>query len=219
MHCNLFQCNEANCNEMKIIAIGWNYPKHNEEMENARNARPVIFCKPETALIKDGKPFFLPDFSDCVEYETELVVRINRLGKNIAEKFAGRYYAEASIGIDFTARDLQKQLREAGSPWDICKGFDNSAPVGKFLNLENIGKDVQDLHFRLDINGTTVQKGYSGNMIFPVDKIISEASRYFTVKTGDLIFTGTPECVGKVNIGDRLQGYIEDELVLDFYVR
>lgn len=206
---------------MKIIAVGWNYPKHNAEMNNvnAENSHPVIFCKPETALIKDGKPFFLPDFSDCIEYETELVVRINKLGKNIAEKFASRYYAEVGLGIDFTARDLQKQLRHDGSPWDICKGFDNSAPIGTFINLEAIGKDVQDLHFHLDINGKTVQSGYSGNMIFPVNKIIAEASRYFTFKTGDLVFTGTPEGVGKVAIDDHLQGYIEDELVLDFHVK
>ncbi len=204
---------------MKIIAVGWNYPKHNSEMKHREDESPVIFCKPETALLKDGKPFFIPDFSNQIEYETEIVVRINRLGKNIAEKFANRYYAEVTVGIDFTARDLQNSFRTNGGPWDLCKGFDNSAPIGNFISLEQLGKNIQDLHFRLDINGKTVQNGYTGDMIYGVDKIIAYASRFFTFKTGDLIFTGTPEGVGKVEIGDHLQAYLNDELVLDFFAR
>ncbi len=204
---------------MKIIAIGWNYPAHNKEMERAFIPTvPSVFLKPETALLKDGKPFFLPHFSKQVEYETELVVRINRLGKNIAPRFAHRYYDEVTVGIDFTARDLQHKQRQEGAPWEISKGFDGSAAVGAFVSKEKFA-DIQQLHFSLDINGACVQKGYTGDMIFSVDEIIAYVSQFFTLKIGDLIFTGTPNGVGAVAVNDRLTGMLEGETLLAFNVK
>ena len=203
---------------MKIIAVGMNYASHNKEMFNTLALQePVIFMKADSVL-KDGKPFFLPDFSSNIHYETEIVVKIGRLGKNIAESFAHRYYDEATVGIDFTARDLQAQLRSKKLPWELCKAFDNSAAIGKFLPLAGLG-DVNQLPFHLDINGQTVQQGNTLQMIFSIDKIIAYVSRFFTLRTGDLIYTGTPEGVGPVKIGDHLQGYIGDKLLLDFFVR
>ena len=205
---------------MKIFAVGMNYAAHNKELQHTLliPEEPVIFMKPDSALLKDGKPFFIPDFSSEVHYETELVVRINRLGKNIAERFAHRYYDAATLGIDFTARDLQRKLRQAGNPWEISKAFDNSAAIGEFVPVEKLG-DLQNLHFRLDIDDACVQKGYSGDMLFGVDKIIAYISRFFTLKIGDLIYTGTPAGVGPVSVGQHLQGYLQDDKVLDFYVR
>lgn len=203
---------------MKIIAIGWNYMEHNKEL-NRENLppHPVIFMKPETALLKDNSPFYLPDFSSQIEYEVEIVVRISKMGKNIASKFAHRYYDAIALGIDFTARDLQNQLKEAGSPWDICKGFDNSAPISKFIPAQNL--NLSDLSFSLYLNGNNVQQGNTSNMIWNIDEIISFVSRYFTLKTGDLIFTGTPHGVGKISVGDHIEGFIGDEKMLDFDVR
>lgn len=203
---------------MKIIAIGWNYMEHNKEL-NRENLppHPVIFMKPETALLKDNSPFYLPDFSSQIEYEAEIVVRISKMGKNIASKFAHRYYDAIALGIDFTARDLQNQLKEAGSPWDICKGFDNSAPISKFIPAQNL--NLSDLSFSLYLNGNNVQQGNTSNMIWNIDEIISFVSRYFTLKTGDLIFTGTPHGVGKISVGDHIEGFIGDEMMLDFDVR
>lgn len=203
---------------MKIIAIGWNYMEHNKEL-NRENLppHPVIFMKPETALLKDNSPFYLPDFSSQIEYEAEIVVRISKMGKNIASKFAHRYYDAIALGIDFTARDLQNQLKEAGSPWDICKGFDNSAPISKFIPAQNL--NLSDLSFSLSLNGNNVQQGNTSNMIWNIDEIISFVSRYFTLKTGDLIFTGTPHGVGKISVGDHIEGFIGDEKMLDFDVR
>lgn len=203
---------------MKIIAIGWNYMEHNKEL-NRENLppHPVIFMKPETALLKDNSPFYLPDFSSQIEYEAEIVVRISKMGKNIASKFAHRYYDAIALGIDFTARDLQNQLKEAGSPWDICKGFDNSAPISKFIPAQNL--NLSDLSFSLSLNGKNVQQGNTSNMIWNIDEIISFVSRYFTLKTGDLIFTGTPHGVGKISVGDHIEGFIGDEKMLDFDVR
>jgi len=203
---------------MKILAIGMNYPSHVKEMSDILSPEPVIFSKPETALLLNNKPFFYPDFSTDIQYETELVIKIDRLGRNIAPKFAHRYYSEITIGIDFTARDLQKKCKEQGFPWEIAKAFDNSAPVGRMLP-KNRFPDIQSINFRLDINGNTVQQGNTKDMIFTVDQIIANISRYFTIKIGDLIFTGTPHGVGPVKIGDRLQAYLEDELVLDFKVK
>ena len=203
---------------MKIFAVGMNYASHNKEMFNTLELQePVIFMKADSVL-KDGKPFFLPDFSSNVHYETEIVVKIGRLGKNIAESFAHRYYDEVTVGIDFTARDLQAQLRSKKLPWELSKAFDNSAAVGKFLPLAGLG-DVNQLPFHLDINGETVQQGNTQQMIFSVDKIIAYVSRFFTLRMGDLIYTGTPEGVGPVKIGDHLQGYIGDKLLFDFFVR
>lgn len=204
---------------MKIIAVGWNYPKHNEEMDNRiLPAVPTIFMKPDSALLKDGKPFFLPDFSSRIEYETELVIRINRLGKNIATRFAHRYYDAVTVGIDLTARDLQSQLRKEGNPWEIAKAFDGSAVIGDFVPVGSCG-DIQQIAFHLDINGSTVQQGNSSRMIFGIDEIIAYVSRFFTLKIGDLIFTGTPEGVGPVNVNDHLQGYINNKMLLDFQVK
>jgi 2-keto-4-pentenoate hydratase/2-oxohepta-3-ene-1,7-dioic acid hydratase in catechol pathway len=203
---------------MKVIAVGMNYASHNKEIfQTLELQEPVIFMKADSVL-KDGKPFFIPDFSSEIHYETEIVVKICRLGKNIAESFAHRYYDEVTVGIDFTARDLQKQLRSMKLPWELCKAFDNSAAVGKFLPLSGLG-DVNQLPFHLAINGQTVQQGNTQQMIFSIDKIIAYVSRFFTLRTGDLIYTGTPEGVGPVKIGDRLQGYIDDRLLLDFFVR
>ncbi|MDD2799428.1 MAG: fumarylacetoacetate hydrolase family protein [Bacteroidales bacterium] len=204
---------------MKIIGVGWNYPDHNKEMNRALlPEQPVIFSKPDTALLKDGKPFFIPDFSNQVEYEAEIVLKINRLGKNIAPKFAHRYYNEITIGIDFTARDLQKKQKESGGPWEICKAFDGSAALGKFITIENAG-EIQNINFKLDINGNTVQSGNTSEMIFQVDQIIAYISKFFTLKIGDIIFTGTPSGVGPVKINDRLEGFIGETKLLDFYVK
>lgn len=204
---------------MKILAIGLNYESHNLEMKKTfQSEAPVVFMKPESAQLKDGKPFFIPDFSNEIHYETEVVVKINRLGKHIAEKFAHRYYDELTVGIDFTARDLQKSLKEKGLPWEISKSFDNSAPLGRFISKQEF-QDIQNINFHLDINSTTVQQGNTRNMIYSVDKIIAHISQFFTLKIGDLIFTGTPAGVGSVKIGDHLEGYIENRKLLDFYVR
>lgn len=205
---------------MKIIAIGMNYQLHCHELHagEALPQEPVIFMKPDSALLKDGKPFFIPDFSEQVDYETELVVRINRLGKNIAERFAHRYYDAVTVGIDFTARDLQRKYRAEGKPWELCKGFDNSAAIGDWIPVERF-KDIQQLNFHLDIDGKTVQRGYAGDMLFKIDQIIAYVSRFCTLKIGDLLFTGTPVGVGLVQVNNHLEGYLEDEKVLDFYIR
>ena len=205
---------------MKIIAVGMSYAEHNKELHPTLviPKEPVIFMKPDSALLKNGKPFFIPDFSDEVHYETELVVKISRLGKNIAERFANRYYDEVTVGIDFTARDLQRKIREAGNPWELCKGFDDSAAIGKFVPLEKF-KDIQTLNFHLDIDGNKVQQGNTADMLFKVDEIIAYISRFYTLKIGDLLFTGTPVGVGPVTIGQHLQGYLEEDKLLDFYIR
>ncbi|WP_434502776.1 fumarylacetoacetate hydrolase family protein [Prevotella sp.] len=202
---------------MKIFAIGMNYAEHNKELHGTLNKpeEPVIFTKADTALLKDGKPFFIPDDMGRIEYETELVVRICKLGKTIPERFAHRYYDAVTVGIDFTARELQKKLKDAGKPWEISKGFDGSAAIGDWMEKDKL-KDIQSLQFHLDINGNTVQEGFAGNMLYKVDEIISYISRYFTIKTGDLIYTGCPTGCGPVNIDDHLEGYLEDYKLLDF---
>ena len=204
---------------MKIFAIGLNYDSHNKEMRRTfQSSSPVIFMKPDTALLKNGNPFFLPDFSNEIHYETELVIKINRLGKSIAERFAHRYYDEITVGIDFTARDLQRQQKELGLPWEIAKSFDNSAAVGDFIPKTEVD-DVQNIDIRLDINDKTVQQGNTRDMIYPVDKIIAYASRFFTLKIGDLIFTGTPAGIGPVAINDHLKGYLNGQKLLDFKIK
>lgn len=194
-----------------------NYLQHNKELDGAlyKTEHPVIFTKADSSLLKDHKPFFIPDWSEQVDYETELVVRICRLGKTIPERFAHRYYDAVTVGIDFTARDLQRRLRAAGQPWDLCKGFDGAAAIGEWVPKEKF-RDVQALHFHLDINGKTVQTGCTSDMLFKVDEIVSYISNYFTLKTGDIIYTGTPVGVGPVEIDDHLVGYIEDRKVLEF---
>ncbi|NLX66091.1 MAG: fumarylacetoacetate hydrolase family protein [Bacteroidales bacterium] len=204
---------------MKIFAVGLNYLSHNKEMERTfQSEEPVIFMKPETALLKGGKPFFYPDFSDEIHYETELVVKINRLGKNIAERFAYRYWDEVTVGIDFTARDLQRKQKELGLPWEIAKGFDGSAAIGDFISKSEV-LDIRRLNFRLDITHKRVQQGNTEDMIYSVDKIIAHISRFFTLKMGDLIFTGTPAGIGPVAIDDHLQGYLEERKLLDFNIK
>lgn len=205
---------------MKIIAVGMNYAQHNRELGHTQeNREPVIFLKPDSAILKDGKPFFIPDFSTEIHYEAEVVVRICRLGKHIAPRFAHRYYDAVTVGIDFTARDLQRRFRECGNPWELCKGFDNSAAIGTFLPLEQAGGDVQALDFRLTVDGREVQHGNTRDMLFRVDDIIAYVSRFMTLKIGDLLFTGTPAGVGPVSIGQHLQGYLGEEKVLDFNIR
>ena len=203
---------------MKILAIGQNYSEHNKELNSQNPTEPVVFMKPDSALLKNNKPFFIPDFSDELHYETELIIKFNRLGKNIDPKFSHRYYAEIGLGVDFTARDLQRKLKAEGKPWEISKAFDNSGVIGNFLPVSELG-DVQNIEFHLDINGVTVQKGNSIDMIFPISELIGYVSRFFTIKIGDILFTGTPVGVGKVAVGDRLEGYIFDKKMFDFYIK
>lgn len=202
---------------MKIFAVGMNYIQHNKELDGALYTpeEPVIFTKADSALLKARKPFFVPDFMGRIDYETELVVRICRLGKTIPERFAHRYYDAVTVGIDFTARDVQQRLRAAGQPWELSKGFDGSAAIGDWVGKERF-LDVQSLRFHLNINGQTVQEGYTGDMLFSIDHIVAYISRYFTLKTGDLIFTGTPVGVGPVHIDDHIEGYLEESKVLEF---
>ena len=206
---------------MKIFAVGMNYLEHNKELHNSLyiQEEPVIFTKADSALLTRGRPFFIPDFTQRCDYETELVVRICRLGRSIPQRFAHRYYDAVTVGIDFTARDVQERLRAKGLPWEICKGFDGSAAIGRFVAKESLGKDIQDLSFHLNINGTTVQSGHTADMIHTVDEIVSYVSRFFTLKTGDLIFTGTPAGVGPVHIDDHLEGWLEEDKVLEFNVK
>ena len=200
---------------MKIFAVGMNYIQHNKELDGAlyKPEKPVIFTKADSSLLKDGKPFFIPDWSSQVDYEAELVVRICRLGKGIPVRFAHRYYDAVTVGIDFTARDWQREARQQGLPWDICKGFDGAAVIGEWQPVSEV------MHFRLDVNGRTVQQGCSDEMLYPIDELISYISQFYTLKTGDLLYTGTPVGVGPVHIGDHLQGYLEDRKVLDFHAR
>ena len=203
---------------MKIICIGRNYVEHARELNNPLPERPVFFLKPDTALITRNRPFFYPDFSSDIHYEAELVLKINRNGRSIREKFASGYYDRVGLGIDFTARDLQSDSKAKGLPWEVAKAFDGSAPVSGFIPLADL-EDPGNIRFRLDLNGTTVQEGESDLMIFPVDRIISYVSQFITLKMGDLIFTGTPKGVGPVRIGDHLAGYIEGRKMLDFRVK
>lgn len=205
---------------MKIFAVGMNYAQHNKELDGALYIpeEPVIFTKADSSLLKDGKPFFVPDHLGRVDYETEMVVRICRLGKSIPERFAHRYYDAVTVGIDFTARDLQRRLRDAGQPWDLCKGFDGAAAIGEWIPKEKF-LDIQTLHFHLDINGKTVQEGCTSDMLFNVDRLISYISQFFTLKTGDMLYTGTPAGVGPVKIDDHLTGYLEDRKVMEFNVK
>ena len=215
---------------MKIFGVGMNYLQHTEELDGRayRPLEPVIFLKPDSALLKDGKPFFVPYWAERFDYEAELVVRICRLGKGIPERFAYRYWDAVTVGIDFTARDVQVKARQNGMPWTICKGFDGSAAIGSWTPLpplavaEDLASPLAErgrIPFRLDLNGQTVQRGNSSDMLFSVDQLISYLSRFFTLRTGDLLFTGTPVGIGPVKPGDHLQGYIGDSCVLDFFCR
>ena len=194
-----------------------NYAEHNKELNAATPMQPVVFMKPDSALLRENKPFFLPDFSSEIHYEVEVVLKINRLGKNIAPQFASRYYDEFALGVDFTARDLQNDFRAKGLPWELAKGFDNSAVVSPFLPMKDYEKN--NISFRLDVNSKTVQAGNTANMIYSFDEIIAYVSRFFTLKIGDLIFTGTPAGVGKVAINDVLEGYVENKKMFSFKIK
>lgn len=203
---------------MKIICVGLNYRKHAAEMNRPVPAEPMIFLKPDSAILKKNKPFFIPDFSSDVQYEAEIVLRISKLGKGIAVKYAERYYDAMTVGIDFTARDLQSRFSREGHPWELSKTFDGSAPIGTFIPKERFA-DLADVSFSLEINGITRQSGNTSDLIFSFNEIISYVSKYYTLKTGDLIFTGTPSGVGPVNSGDNLIARLEGEMVLDFFAR
>jgi acylpyruvate hydrolase len=204
---------------MRIFAIGRNYAEHIKELDNERPDEPVIFTKPDTALLRNNAPFYLPDFSNDIHHEVELVLRICKEGKNIQEKFANKYYDAIGIGIDFTARDLQQKAKEKGLPWDIAKGFNGSAPISdKFIPVTSFS-DLKNINFSLTINGELKQQGNTSLMLFNFDFIISYLSRFFTLRTGDLIFTGTPKGVGAVKVGNVLSAYIEDEKLLEFEVK
>ena len=205
---------------MKIFAVGMNYAAHHRELHDTlkKPEEPVVFTKADSALLKPGRPFFVPDHLGQIDYEAEVVVRICRLGKNIPTRFAHRYYDAVTVGIDFTARDLQRRASQNGQPWTICKGFDGSAAIGDWVPKEKF-LDIQRIHFHLDINGATVQEGCTSDMLFTVDEIISYISQFFTLKTGDLLYTGTPAGVGPVHIGDQLEGWLEERRVLDVKCR
>ncbi|MFN5346297.1 MAG: fumarylacetoacetate hydrolase family protein [Bacteroidota bacterium] len=203
---------------MKIICVGRNYAAHAKELNNAVEEEPVIFLKPDTALLNNNQDFYLPDFSNDIHYETEVVVKINKAGKHIDEKFAHRYYDSVSLGIDFTARDLQSMLKAKGLPWERAKAFDGSAVIGSFLPLADVGM-ITDLNFSMSLNGQKVQSANTSEMVFSVDKVIAFVSRFITLKTGDLIYTGTPQGVGKVNVGDNLVGFLGEKELFNFKVK
>ena len=203
---------------MKIIALGRNYAAHAKELNNAVPSKPIIFLKPDTAVLKDNKPFYLPDFSADIHFELEVVLKICKVGKHIAEKFAANYYDEIGLGIDFTARDLQAELKAKGLPWELAKSFDHSAVVSDFLPKANFA-DMNDLHFELQVNKESRQKGHTANLLFKFENIISFVSQYITLKKGDLIFTGTPEGVGQVQQGDQLEAWLEGKQLINFGVK
>ncbi|MBK7214731.1 MAG: fumarylacetoacetate hydrolase family protein [Bacteroidales bacterium] len=198
---------------MKIICIGRNYSEHAKELNNAVPTEPVFFLKPDTALLIRNRPFFYPEFTKDLHYECEIIYRICKVGKHISEKFAHTYYDAISLGLDFTARDLQQKAKDKGLPWEKAKAFDYSAAIGKFYPASDF-KDHGNISFQLQLNGKPVQNGNSGNMIFPIDTLIAEISKYMTLRTGDYIFTGTPEGVGPVAIGDKLEAFLEGQSVL-----
>lgn len=202
---------------MKIICIGRNYAEHIAELGNERPEHPIIFMKPDTALLKNNDSFFYPDFSNDIHHEVEILVKIKKEGKSIQQEFANQYYDEIGLGIDFTARDWQTKVKEKGHPWEIAKAFNGSAPVSNFIQKE--GRDMKDVNFRLEINGSEVQNGNTSLMLWPIDEIITYVSKFFLLKTGDVIFTGTPKGVGPVKIGDRLVGFLEDKQMFDFEVK
>ena len=204
---------------MRIFAIGRNYAEHIEELKNERPSEPVVFTKPDTAIIRNNDPFYYPDFSKDIHHEVELVLRICKDGKNIEEKFAAKYFDRIGIGIDFTARDLQQKAKEKGLPWDIAKGFNGSAPIGnEFIPVEDF-KDLRNINFKLEVNGQPRQVGNTSMMLFSFEYIISYLSRFFILKNGDLIFTGTPKGVGPIAIGDKLSAYIENKKLLEFTIK
>ena len=203
---------------MKLICIGRNYTEHIKELENEKPTNPVVFLKPDTAILLKKQPFFIPDFSDDVHHEVEVLVKINKVGKHIDKKFAHKYYNEIGLGIDFTARDLQSQLKTKGLPWEKAKAFDGAAVVGKWLPKGNF-ENVDDINFSLHKNETVVQNGNTNLMLWKIDELIEYVSKYFTLKIGDIIFTGTPAGVGKVVANDKLKGFIENEEMFSITVK
>lgn len=203
---------------MKIIAIGRNYAEHAKELNNPVPTTPVIFMKPDTALLKDNKPFYHPEFSQDIHHEIEIVLKVSKEGKHVSEKFAGNYFEEIALGVDFTARDIQSKHKEKGLPWELAKAFDGSAPVSNFVPKTQFA-DIYNVNFNLDINGETKQQGNTKDLLFSFESIIAFVSQYITLKKGDLIFTGTPQGVGKVSVGDKLEGYLEGQKLLDFLVK
>lgn len=203
---------------MKIICIGRNYSEHARELKNPLPEKPIFFLKPDSSVLINNKPFFYPPFTQDLHYEAEILARICKVGKSIPEAYALSYIGEIGMGIDFTARDLQEECKKKGLPWEMAKSFDNAAAVSRFIPAEQF-MDVQDISFRLELNGATVQKANTSEMIFPFARIISYVSQFMTLKTGDIIFSGTPAGVGPLKIGDRLEGYISDQKMLDFYIR
>lgn len=205
-----------NLREMKIICIGRNYAEHAKEMKAELPTEPVFFMKPDTALLKE-EDFYLPDFTKDLHHEIELVIKINKVGKHIEEQFAHKYYSEIGLGIDFTARDIQAKCKEKGLPWEKAKAFDNSAPLGNFINKEEL--ELNNIQFELKVNGQTRQQGNSKDLIFSFEKVISYVSKFVTLKVGDLIYTGTPEGVGQVHIGDKLEGFLNGKSFLRLNVK
>lgn len=213
-----YNCSRIKTKRMKILAIGRNYADHIKELNNERPDEPVIFTKPDSALLKNGSNFYYPDYSTDIHHEIELVLKICKVGKNIDEKFAHKYYDEIGLGIDFTARDLQQKAKEKGLPWAIAKGFDGSAPISSFKDKTDFA-DLNNLNFSLNVDGETRQTGNTSHMLFGFDYMISYLSKFFTLKKGDIIFTGTPKGVGPIAIGQKLEGYIEDEKLLEVNIK
>ncbi len=203
---------------MKIICIGMNYKEHARELGNEPPEKPVFFMKPDNALLRKNQPFFYPDFSSRIDYEIEVVLKINKVGRKIRPGFAHRYYDKISVGIDITARDLQQECRQNNMPWEICKSFDDSAPLGRFIDKSEF-PDMNQLDFHLTVNGAIVQKGNTSDMIFPPEELIAYVSNFITLKTGDVIFTGTPPGIGPLSINDHVEGYLENKKLLDFKVK
>src|SRR5574343_1705081 len=203
---------------MKILCIGRNYAEHIAELQNERPSEPVIFIKPDTALLRDNEPFYIPDFSNDLHYEVEIVLKINKMGKNIEAKFANKYYEEIGIGIDFTARDVQAKLKEKGLPWEKAKSFAHSAVIGAFLSKKDFSS-VENINFELKSNGKSVQVGNTDLMLWKIDELVAYVSQYFNLKKGDIIFTGTPKGVAKVTEGDVLEGFIENKSMFKIQIK
>ncbi len=203
---------------MKIICIGRNYIDHAKELNNPIPKEPVFFLKPDTSLLPKKNPFVYPSFSKDVQHEVEVVIKISRLGKHIEEKFAHKYYNEIAVGVDFTARDIQQQCKEKGLPWEKAKAFDGSAPISKFVSIDQF-EDINNLNFSLQVNGVSKQQGNTKDMLFNFNQVVSHVSKFFTLKIGDIIFTGTPVGVGPVKINDKIECFIEDKKLLSFNVK
>ncbi|MAJ82764.1 MAG: 2-hydroxyhepta-2,4-diene-1,7-dioate isomerase [Flavobacteriaceae bacterium] len=203
---------------MKIICVGQNYLNHIKELNSKINKSPILFLKPDSSIIQKNQPFFIPEFSKEIHYEVEIILKFDKLGKHIDRKFSNKYYNQISLGIDFTARDLQEKLKKSGHPWEKAKSFDNSAVIGDWIDINNI-QDINNINFCLRLNNEVVQSSNSSNMIWKIDDLVTEVSNYFTLKIGDILFTGTPEGVGKVSIGDVLDGFLEEKKVFSIKIK